>query len=169
MSPDGKCALQEKELAEDVLLNLYDEINALRKEKKVLTKENRDQREKIEEYEELMNNQQSELLELGKRIAELESSLHNANRFSNAALEKQKSVGGHSPLIHKWHSGRLPDGPPPGKLREGLMTVESSDFESSRECDSKSLFSLSESDDTASDATLDVQRRIPTRSSRGIK
>lgn len=105
---------------------LQDEINQLRKEKSQAIAENRQQYDRIMEYEELINSQQSELLELGRRVSELEKE-NEGKKIGNSEMWRtaQEKLGNSSPLA-AWRGGvgNLPKGVPPSSRS---MTSQSSD------------------------------------------
>ena len=161
-------------LQDDLLLTMESELRALRKERANLLRENRLQSKKIDEYEDVINSQQSEMMELSRRVKELESSRDTyAQGKGSCWRQAGDRKNSDSPLIQKWRGGHLPEGlPPPSRslltktiVGSGTGTGTVSDpgvFDS----DSRSLFSNSDGDDTGSDATLEVLRRIPERPGR---
>jgi hypothetical protein len=95
----------------DLILSLESELRIIRKERADLLKENRVHIKKIEEHEELINSQQSEMMELSMRVQELERALKAAGDSdkwkyaTSASVSDRKSPD--SPLIQKVIGDRI--------------------------------------------------------------
>lgn len=92
-------------LQNDLILSLESELRTVRRERADLFQENRVQSKTIEEHEELINSQQSEMMELSTRVQELERALNasgDSDKWKHAtstSASDRKSPD--SPLIQK--------------------------------------------------------------------
>jgi len=166
---DNKNASQvidDREFENEYIEALAEELKSIRKERSLLLKENKIQKEKIEDYAEIVNTQQSEILELGRRISELEEPL--IEQKSNWKLAKE-NLGSSSPIA-SWRGvseplvrNDIPPIKPFNKLFDAATTISMSSDPDNVDSDSKSLFSA-ESEFTGSDITsVDVNRTIITK------
>jgi hypothetical protein len=152
---------------------LKEEIKSLKFDKCKLFNENKICKERIEELDELVNSQQSEILELGRRLADLESPLIDDKKEWKIAKEK---LGSSSPIAswrradsdskNKTLNSAIDTDPNPLHQFDAATTISltsDADFFGS---ETKSLFSADSEGSGSETTSIFVNRKIDSKHNR---
>ena len=153
-------------------LALKEEIKSLKFEKCKFFNENKICKERIEELDELVNSQQSEILELGRRLADLESPLLDDKKEWKIAKEK---LGSSSPIAswrradsdskNKTLNSALDTDPNPVHQFDAATTISLTSDADIFGSETKSLFSA-DSESGSETTSIFVNRKIDSKHDR---